>query len=178
MGNQRQLRKPRTALAAAAAVLAVLTACAAPTPYGPEQNGKGYAQQQLEEARYRVSFAGNSLTPRETVENYLLYRAAEITLESGNDHFRVVDQDVDEKTRFRTTLSGFGHGFHRFSYRHRFFGTSFASSTTRPITSYEAYANIVVVPGEKPSEDDRAYNARDVIEKLSPTIVRPQTTSG
>ena len=178
------MRKARQKLNYAAvlpAVLAVafLAACTTPTPYGPAQNGKGYTQQQLEDSRYRVSFSGNSRTPRETVENYLLYRAAEITLESGNDYFRVVEREVEEETRYRTVLSGFGHGFHPFRYHHRFFGgSSFATSTSRPITSYQAFANIVVVPGEKPADDDRAYNARQVIEKLSPTIVRTQTTGG
>ena len=164
---------------AAVVAAALLSACTTPTPYGPALDGKGYTQQQLEDKRYRVSFSGNSLTPRETVENYLLYRAAEITLESGNDYFRVVERDLDTKTRYRTTVSGFGHGFHPFSYHHRsFFGTGFSTATARPITSYQAFANIVVLDGGPATDDDRLYDARDVIDKLGPTIVRPQAVRG
>ena len=178
MQTTRWTMRPGLTVAAVVAV-AFLSACTTPTPYGPALDGKGYAQQQLEDKRYRVSFSGNSLTPRETVENYLLYRAAEITLESGNDYFRVVERDLDTKTRYRSTISGFGHGFHPFWYHHRpFIGGGFATTTARPITSYQAFANIVVLTGEKPQDDDRIYSARDVIDKLGPTIVRPEASRG
>ena len=43
----------------------LLAACAAnPTPYQAAQGGFGYSQQQTEENRYRVTFAGNSATSR------------------------------------------------------------------------------------------------------------------
>jgi hypothetical protein len=56
-----------------------LAACATATPYQPAgYNGQrgGYAEQRLESDRYRVTFAGNSLTSREQVEMALLLRAA------------------------------------------------------------------------------------------------------
>src|SRR3546814_10899027 len=46
-----------------------------------------------------VSFSGNSLTSRETVERYLLFRAAELTVQQGFDHFILVDRNTDRKTR-------------------------------------------------------------------------------
>ncbi len=54
----------------------VLTACTAPAPYAPREPGgnTGYTDQRLDENRYRVTFTGNSVTPRETVEDYLLLR--------------------------------------------------------------------------------------------------------
>ena len=162
-------------------VTAVLLAgCTKPTPYAPAIDGKGYAEQQLETDRYRVSFAGNSVTPRETVENYLLYRAAEITVQAGHDRFRVVTQDTEAETVYRTTISNFGgFGFRSFPYYHRSgFGASsgFGTATARPITSYEAYANIVMLVGEA-SDDDNTYDARDVLRKLGPTVVRPEVIS-
>src|SRR3546814_19669289 len=70
------------------------------TPYVPAAVGEGYghAVQQIESDRFRVSFAGNSLTDRRTVENYLLYRAAELTLAQGKDHFVVVSRETDRKS--------------------------------------------------------------------------------
>jgi hypothetical protein len=71
----------------------LLAGCAAaPTPYQAARNGFGYSEQQIEENRYRVSFVGNSATGRQTVEDYLLYRAAELTVQNGHDWFEVADR--------------------------------------------------------------------------------------
>jgi hypothetical protein len=159
-----------------AAVLLLLAVavggCAAPTPYGPAADGYGYAEQQLESNRYRVAFAGNSVTPRDVVQNYLLYRAAEVTLEQGHDYFTVVDQDVERSTRYHG--SGFndfawGPGFHS----HRAYGLGFGNYTAYPIDSYTAFADIVMHDGEKPAGEVDAYDARDVLRQLGPQIERP-----
>ena len=160
----------------AVVLLSFLAACASPTPYQPVEKRFGYAVQPLESDRYRVSFAGNSLTPRETVEDFLLYRAAEVTLDQGQDYFLLVDHDTERFTTFRTTGSGFGSfsSFHgsRF-YSGSFAGTSFGTSTSRPSDRFTAYAQIVVRPGEKPEDDPNAFDARDVLKRLGPNIVRP-----
>ncbi|WP_422368590.1 CC0125/CC1285 family lipoprotein [Pelagibius sp.] len=158
--------------------VALLAGCSHPTPYAPAIDGKGYAEQQLETDRYRVSFAGNSATPRETVENYLLYRAAEITVEAGHEHFRVIAQETETETVYRTTASNLGgFGFRSFPYYHNSGFSSFATATARPVTSYEAFANIVMVTDNAAAEsDDNAYDARDVLNKLGPTVVRPDVT--
>ena len=61
-----------------------LAACVGPTAYQPREDRYGYADQQIDRTHYRVSFTGNSFTQRDMVENYLLYRAAELTVASGN----------------------------------------------------------------------------------------------
>ncbi|MEM9055078.1 MAG: hypothetical protein AAGB16_07115 [Pseudomonadota bacterium] len=92
---------------AALSALVVLGACATATPYQAATEGqKGYANQKIETNRWQVSFAGNSLTDRQTVETYLLYRAAELTDQQGYDHFRVVQRETDEDRRLVAT--GFG----------------------------------------------------------------------
>jgi hypothetical protein len=50
-----------------------------PTRRQFDSSSRGYSEQQIENNRFRVQFAGNSLTDRKTVETYLLYRAAELT---------------------------------------------------------------------------------------------------
>lgn len=74
-------------LAVALAATAGLTACATPTPYQPAVRGQavsgGFSDTRIEANRFQVNFAGNSLTSRETVERYLLYRAAELTVAQG-----------------------------------------------------------------------------------------------
>ncbi len=159
----------------------LLVACAAPTPYAPagwEGSREGYAAYPLEENRYRVTFTGNTATARETVENYLLFRAAEITLESGHDYFRVVDQATNADTIYRTTLNGttafWPHS--RAGYYHGF-APGFASARSYPMTRYAATMEIVVASGEKSRDDVDAYNARSVIDTLEARIVRPQSAS-
>ena len=67
----------------------LLTACMGPTPYQPRLEGQstGYTDRALTQNRYRVTFTGNSATPRETVESYLLLRAAEVTRAAGYASF-------------------------------------------------------------------------------------------
>lgn len=102
--------------------LAVLSACATATPYQPASEPgayDGFTQTMIENDRARISFAGNSLTKRDTVENYLLYRAAEATLERGFDWFALQERDTEAKTRTRVTNYGsfydpyFGYSFFR-----------------------------------------------------------------
>ena len=153
--------------------LLLVGACAAPTPYQPAADGYGYSAQQLESNRYRVTFSGNAVTPRTTVQNYLLYRAAEVTLESGHDYFSVVDQDLERSTRYYG--SGIDHfGFSRFHHPHSFGGIGLGSYSAYPVDSYTAFADIVVGEGEKPAGELNAYDARDVLRQLAPTVELPR----
>ena len=99
----------RPAILAAAAALA-LSACATATPYQPAgfqgQRG-GYAEQRLESNRYRVSFAGNSVTTREQVEMGLLLRSAELTVQDGYDWFSTVNRATDRDVRYNATPDPF-----------------------------------------------------------------------
>jgi hypothetical protein len=148
----------------------LLAACAAPTPYQPADGGFGYSDQQLESNRYRVTFAGNSVTPRDVVQNYLLHRAAELTLEKGYDYFTVVRQDLERSTAYQG--SGFTNAPVFFdSHRAIGWGIGTTSYTAYPIDSYAAFADIVLHKGEKPEDDPNAYDARDVLRQLGPTVV-------
>ena len=89
---------------------ALLVACASDTPYKPaeERGDYGYTETPLGDNRYRVTFEGNSVTPAETVQDYALLRAAELTLAKGYDWFETADRNEDKKTRTTTTDTGFG----------------------------------------------------------------------
>ena len=163
----------------AMSVLAVATAlglaaCGTPTPYQPAIDGRGYAEQLLEDDRFRITFSGNALTPRETVENYLLYRAAEVTLARGFDHFVVADWDIERDTTYYSTSFGlgstFGYGWH--GVYDRPFG-DFATAVARPADRYKAYANIVLGKGAKPADGSDAYDARSVLRRLADTVTLP-----
>ena len=128
------------------ASLMILSACATTTPYqeASKPGGfDGYTQTIIENDRARVSFGGNSLTERETVENYLLYRAAELAVERGFEHFTLIESDTESETRIRSTAGagfaggpyGFNDPFFRYSYFNPRFGWSrfgrFSSFRTR-----------------------------------------------
>ncbi len=156
--------------ASVALLAAALAACAtSPTPYQAVNEEGGYTDQQLESDRYRVKFEGNDATPRETVEDYALYRAAELTLQTGNDYFKVVSKEVEPVIgSVRGVSPGIGIGIGGGNVG---FGLSTALGGGRPDYSYVTYLDIIVYEGEKPEDDREAYGAFDVIERLKPKVV-------
>lgn len=186
--------------AAAASLSAGLAACATPTPYQPNIRGQstsgGYSEIRVEPNRFRVNFAGNSLTSRETVEGYLLFRAAELTVQNGYDWFAVVDRETDKQTRTYVEPDPFyrpwygSYGFWRPSWRYYgrgygwrgwdpFWGDPFWADRVdvRTVERFEASAEIVMQKGPKPEADPRAFDARAVIENLRPRVQYPQPKS-
>jgi hypothetical protein len=152
--------------------IVLLSGCATPTPYQPANGGLGYADQQLEGNRFRVSFAGNSVTPRDVVQNALLFRAAEVTVASGYDWFRIVDQSLQRQTTFQGFVDDPFPGFwnHRRGFYRPWPTTSMV--TARPIDSFSAFAEIVVFTGQRPADDVHAYDAHDVLRRLDSAIMR------
>lgn len=160
------------------AALLALAACATPTPYQPLTAERGgYAEERLAEDRYRVVFAGNARTPAEQVENYLLRRAAELTLERGYGWFRVSDQRTEGNIRTIQTPSGpvrvaQGEGYRGW----RDYGNVYTRSgfgLFGPIwrslspggENLEASAEIVLGRGAAPGEEG-VFDAREVLQRL------------
>ncbi len=74
--------------------LLFLAACSSPTRYvadpEPGLGHFGYSEVRIDSVSYEVTFSGNYETAPQTVEQYTLYRAAELTVGSGFDYFVVV----------------------------------------------------------------------------------------
>ena len=85
----------------------VLVACSSATQYqaAEKRGGQGYTETQLGKDRYRITFTGNSVTDKETVSDYALLRAAELTLQEGYDWFHLVARDNESKSRTSTSIS-------------------------------------------------------------------------
>ncbi len=149
----------------------MLSACATVTPYkaAPEGvNGFGYKDTKIETGKHRVSFRGNSNTDRATVENYILLRAAELTLQDGFGHFVILDEDEGGERSFSSTgfNNGFGgRGFGRgFGGRGGFGGT--VSTRTRERRQFDISVIVQGFPGQKSPENFEAFNAAEVAANL------------
>lgn len=160
-------------LAGAVLSALLLSACATTTPYQPLKNGVGYTDQQLETNRFRISFNGNSSTPRETVANYVLYRTAEVTLANGYDYFTLAAQNTDQE--IKSSGGGFGFGFGGVGIgRNGGLGIGFGTGSDIR-TEYQGTADVAMYRGKKPENNAQAYDARDVKKNLDPTIQRPKS---
>jgi len=190
------MTKKSVVFAVGLALAAGLAACATPTPYQPNIPGQatsgGYSEIRLEPNRWRVNFQGNSLTSRETVEGYLLFRAAELTVQQGFDWFSIVDRDTDKHVQtyvdpdplyqpwygsygfWRPSWRYYGHGYGWRSWD-PFFGDPFWADRidVRTVERFEATAEVVMGHGAKPPGDMRAFDARAVIDNLRPRIQYP-----
>lgn len=179
-------------MAAAAGVALTLGACATATPYQPVGATSvrgGYAEERISGDRWRVTFSGNSVTSRDTVEMYLLYRAAELSLQNGFDCFEAQNRATDRDTRYVGSPDPFWSGsawgpywrpYWRFSARGAwsrwdpYWGDDW---DVREVTRYEASAEVVMRHGC--AADDRyAFRAQEVIDNLGPRVVRPGQPDG
>jgi hypothetical protein len=178
-------------MAAPVAALALLAGCTTATPYQPlgaTSVRGGFVDQQLDASHFRVSFYGNSLTSRQQVENYLLYRSAELTAQRGFNCFTIVNHGTDRNTTVQVNpYGGFGGGLYGgFSPFWRFHGPfgwynydPFMGGPFMPgsydidtIDQYQAMADIAV--GNNCAAGPSTFNAQQVMQNLRPYIVYPR----
>ncbi|GAA4773593.1 hypothetical protein GCM10023219_21100 [Stakelama sediminis] len=187
--------KLRPLLAGTALAATLLTgACSTPTPYRPAMGTgnyqTGYSDQRIEDNRYSVTFSGNSLTSRETVERYLLFRAAQLTLEQGYDYFILTDRNTEKKSNSYIDPDPLMGPYGYWSPYWRYYSPAWGwrswdpfwggpawgggGADIRTVTRYQAMAEIVMGKGPKPADNVRAFDARAVIANLGPTIMMPK----
>ncbi|MCA6256785.1 MAG: hypothetical protein IM650_01650 [Phenylobacterium sp.] len=183
------MRLTRFALVASLALAAGLAACTTATPYQPLLASSpglgGYSDVRIEPGRYRVTFTGNSLTSRETVELYLAYRAAELTLANGFDTFTLVSRNTDRKATSRVDPQPAPLPYWRPYWRYygpygwRLYDPWLDGPMARQpmdvstIEKFTASAEIVLGKGPKRADDSETFDARAVMENLGPRIQRP-----
>jgi len=161
----------------------ILASCASEPPYfGPKdaQHSTGYTDEQLARNRYRITYSGNSATSRETVEDFLLLRSAQVTAAAGSRYFMFDMRDTKARTTYLTDYEGwpgwagpgwgprFGWYWHDWPYE--------GESESRPITQYHAYAEIILLTDAQAAKEPRAVDAQSVIQHLGPTVAPPPPT--
>ncbi|MGD0864076.1 MAG: hypothetical protein ABSA49_00830 [Rhizomicrobium sp.] len=176
------MRNSAHRLAFAAATLAWLTvsACAPEQPYfGPKDadHSTGYTDEKLDQNRFRVTYTGNTATNRETVENFLLLRAAQVAQQAGSNYFMFDMRDTKAHT---TYFSDFGwSGAPHFGwYWHSWAYDGFNNEVeTRPETRFQAYAEIVLLTDAQASKEPRAIAAQSIVQRLGPAAMPPPPPS-
>lgn len=183
--------RSRTWIALAAA-LAGASCTTIGTPYQPEVAGQrihgGYSEQRLGEGHYRVTFDGNTLTSRERVEGYMLYRAAELSLQLGYDWFRIVDRETEKDQRTYSEPAyrpWYGYGLWRPYWRYNRPGYGWYDwypygpdpfwadrYDVRTVTEYEAHAEVIMGRNPLPARNGNIFDARKVMADLGPSIER------
>lgn len=174
-----------------------VTACATtPTPYQPYRSHEaggihgGYSEQILANGDYLVRFHGNFMTSRDRVEGYMLFRAADLTVEKGYDWFVVVDRNTEHNVHtfvepnplyrpwYGLSFDGWRpdwniyvngawqgwYGGHRWEEQY----------DVRRIEAFETTAEIQMHQGPIIDSERGAIDARRVIAELGPTIERPR----
>lgn len=185
-------------LVAVAGAALLVSGCATPTTYRPATGSgfsrTGFSEQQVEPDRFLVTFSGNSVTERDTVERYLLFRAAELTLQRGYDYFITVQRDTDRQARVYSTPGFGGFGYGRFGFAGGYWGPSWrfyrpafgwgfydpfwgdpflGGADVRTVDRFEATAEIVMRRGPIPRDELRAFDARAVTSTIGPSVVYP-----
>ena len=130
-----------------------------------------------------MSFAGNADTSRQTVESYMLYRAAQLTLNNGYDWFETVERHTQGQTEvvgpydpwwgpygpyWRPYWRAYGRG--GWGAWGPGWGPGWDVNT---ITRFEASTEIVMHHGPKPADHPRGLDAHQVVTNLGPHIVLP-----
>ena len=152
-----------TGLVLAAAGL--LAACATgPAPYGPADTsgGLGYEVQQIESSRFRVSYRARDGA---TARDYALLRAAEVTLDAGDEWFRVVGAytDAPDERSGETSVSVGGSSGSYGSSVGVGIGIGLGGGRSETVHDLE----ILTGSGPKPALEN-VYDARAVRASLSP----------
>ncbi len=105
MNNKSNIKKSRNLIACVGTVLSLAivgcssTPVATPTPYksASTKAAYGYSSEKISESEYKVLFKATDKTPADKVQQYALYRAAEIAQKQGFNYLAIVKTNVDKK---------------------------------------------------------------------------------
>ncbi|MBB4617127.1 CC0125/CC1285 family lipoprotein [Sphingomonas abaci] len=188
----------RGLLASALLASLALAGCTTPTTYHPaadvSANSPGYSDKQLSTNTYEVNFTGNTVTSRDTVDRYLFYRAAQLTIQKGFRTFTMMKGDtaLDDTIYANVEPAGPGFGWNGWGgywapswrYHGPFGWRTWAPWQDGPfwgdqvdinsVDNYQATAVIKMSNTPVTASTPHSYDAQTVIERLTPTIKLPK----
>ncbi len=155
-----------------------LSACASgPTAYGPvnADSSLGFKHTQIQSDRARVSF-----TAKDPVEaqDYALLRAAELTLDQGFSHFKIIDGYVTDNTGRRSPLStrvgvGVGSGGYRYGGSRTNVGVGIGVDDIDRVLNGDKFTNTIeVMLLHSGTSDPDVYDAQSVASSIKPAVFK------
>ena len=162
------MAKINTVLLALAAA-ALLAACQTTPTYSPAAtpNSAGYSETQIESNRYAVTYRAPGGADAQTLQDYALLRAADLTLAHNRDWFWVDRRNLDGRGYNSGPSLGIGLGGASFGHHS---GVGVGAGFSFPLggggpTARAATLEIRFGEGVKP-DDPNAYDARSIAANL------------
>ena len=90
-----KIRKPFNIISAAVLTLMIAACATAPTPYQAATEDGGYTDKKTGADRYQVTFQGNEATPKQSIEDAALFRAAQVAYKAEKSYFQVVSSKTE-----------------------------------------------------------------------------------
>lgn len=172
--NQRMLTGSlATSLRTGMAIIGAVALMGCATPYQAQGFRGGFSETRFDETTYQIAFKGNAFVSPDTVQKYVLYRAAELTIQSGFDHFVIVG--VQDRTQSAELVTP-GTATTRTTYNAFTPDTVSARSTTtyspeRRTQVIKPGQSVTIKMGKGPKpERDNAYEASTLIAYLGPSV--------
>ena len=150
-------------------ITGVLVLAACQTPYQEPGFTGGVTAAPITNNVYRISARGNAYTSATTIQDYVLLKAAEMTLQAGGTHFLIMG-NTDATSRSIQQTSG--------TMQTNVIGNT-AYTTYTPGYSYDVVKpgedliiHVITVPsGRKPPPG--SFPAQEVFDNINPRVQRP-----
>ena len=168
------------------------SAPAADAPMVPPAKPGVFSLQKRDATRYHLTVSGHKFTSRDAIEKYLLYRAAQLTLEQRNSWFTLIESRSkgDTVPVPKPDPAGFRYSF-RMAYwrpvwRYKtadapawkswspFSSVAFFGGDPKSVTEFEASADIVLHKGIMNDADPLAFEAGAVSDLLVNQVSPPE----
>lgn len=153
--------------------LALIGCSSTSSPYGPvnADSRLGYQQTKLQQDRFRVRFTGKDVYE---VQDYALLRAAELTLDEGYSHFKVLDGHMsDDRGRSFPISSGVGVSFggHRYGGTRGHLGMG-VNDVVRAFEGQRMTSMLEIQLLHSGTNDPDVYDAASVAGSIKPTVFK------
>lgn len=142
----------------------IVSACA--TPYQDMGFTGGVASQQMTNNTYRIVARGNGYTAATKVQDYLMLKAAETTLQNGGTHFVIISaSDASDTSQIIT--GGTSHTNFVGNTAYTTHSPSVVSNVFKP--GQDAYIRVLNVPvGQQPPQG--AISASEIEQFVGPRV--------
>lgn len=148
-------------------LLAMLTVIGCTTPYQEMGIAGGVSASQIDSRTVIIRARGNGYTSTDTIRDYALMKAAEVTKEKGFDRFIILDGSNENKSSYAQISPGQANT--------QFFGSSMTTTYNAPaaIPIHKASTEITIrmfYLDELKDYNTNSYAANEVIEYVGPRI--------